>query len=198
MPKKSSRMGISFLNTRSSEPEVILIKNLSDGNILAFNSLYSKYCRRIYIFAYGYLKSKADTEELVQEVFTIIWEKRKSLNQDLSFKAFLFTIALNIIRKHFRENHYIGQYIKTMKSSDSDNNTNDDIEMNSLSDYIYDLVEKLPARRKEIFIKSRYQGLSIKEISSAMSISHKTVENQLSTALKFFKTELDREKSVKG
>lgn len=191
-------MEISYPNTRSSESEVILIKSLSDGNILAFNSLYSRYSRRIYIFAYGYLKSRADTEELVQEVFTIIWERRKTLDKDLSFKAFLFTIALNIIRKHFRENQYQGQYFKNVRSADSDDRTSDEIEKNSLADYIYDLVEKLPARRKEIFIRSRYQGFSIKEISSAMNISHKTVENQLSTALRFFKEELEKEKSVKG
>ena len=60
-----------------SERESQLVKSLSDGNLLAFNTLYKEYSGRLYRFAYGYLKSEAESEELVQEVFTIIWEKRE-------------------------------------------------------------------------------------------------------------------------
>jgi RNA polymerase sigma-70 factor (ECF subfamily) len=51
----------------------------------------------------------------------------------------------------------------------------------------------LPERRKEIFIKSRFEGLSIKEIAEKLKISHKTVENQLTDALKFIRTNLNRD-----
>jgi len=61
---------------------------------LAFNTLYKEYSGRLYRFAFGYLKSEEEAEELVQEVFTIIWEKRADLKEELSFKSFLFTIFL--------------------------------------------------------------------------------------------------------
>ncbi len=71
--------------------------------------------------------------------------------------------------------------------------TSQKITYNSLHQYITELVNKLPERRKEIFIKSRFNGLTIKEIAEDMKISHKTVENQLTDALKFIRTNLNRE-----
>jgi RNA polymerase sigma-70 factor (ECF subfamily) len=71
--------------------------------------------------------------------------------------------------------------------------TSQKITYDSLYQYITELVNQLPARRKEIFIKSRFEGLSIKEIAEELKISHKTVENQLTDALKFIRTNLNRE-----
>ena len=173
--------------------ESLLVRNLSKGNLLAFNTLYKEYSGRLYRFAFGYLKSEAETEELVQEVFTIIWEKRAELKVELSFKSFLFTIAFNIIRKHFRTKAYLSEYFKAGISDDQDLQTSHKITYDSLHQYITELVNQLPDRRKEIFIKSRFEGLSIKEISEGMKISHKTVENQLTDALKFIRTNLNRE-----
>ncbi|MFA5816495.1 MAG: sigma factor-like helix-turn-helix DNA-binding protein, partial [Bacteroidales bacterium] len=63
----------------------------------------------------------------------------------------------------------------------------------SLYQYITELVGQMPQRRKEVFTKSRLEGLSIKEIAEELKISHKTVENQLTEALKFIRTNLNRE-----
>ncbi|MDO9579856.1 MAG: sigma-70 family RNA polymerase sigma factor, partial [Bacteroidales bacterium] len=71
--------------------------------------------------------------------------------------------------------------------------TSQKITFDSLHQYITELVNQLPERRKEIFIKSRFEGLSIKEIAEELQISHKTVENQLTDALKFIRTNLNSE-----
>lgn len=173
--------------------ESLLVRNLSKGNLLAFNTLYKEYSGRLYRFALGYLKSEPEAEELVQEVFTIIWEKRADLKEELSFKSFLFTIAFNIIRKHFRTKAYLSEYFKTGISDDLDMQTSQKITYDSLYQYITELVNQLPQRRKEIFMKSRFEGHSIKEIADELKISHKTVENQLTDALKFIRTNLNRE-----
>src|ERR1035437_6576693 len=181
------------MQVRKIENEALLVRNLSKGNILAFNTLFKEYSGRWYRFSYGYLKSEAESEELVQEVFTIIWEKRADLKEELSFKSFLFTIAFNIIRKHFRTRSYFAEYFKSELNPDLDMQTSQKITYNSLHQYITELVNKLPERRKEIFIKSRFQGLTIKEIAEDIKISHKTVENQLTDALKFIRTNLNKE-----
>jgi RNA polymerase sigma-70 factor (ECF subfamily) len=142
------------------------------------------------------LKSKAEAEELVQDVFTIIWVKRADLKKELSFKAFLFTISFNIIKKHFRTKAYLSEYFKSMGKDDLDMQTSQKINYDSLYKYITELVDQLPQRRKEIFIKSRFEGLSIKEIAEELKISHKTVENQLTDALKFIRTNLNRENLI--
>jgi RNA polymerase sigma-70 factor (family 1) len=175
------------------QTEPLLVKSLSKGNLLAFNTLFKEYSSRLYRFAYSYLKSEAEAEELVQEVFTIIWEKRAELKEELSFKSFLFTIAFNIIRKHFRTKAYLSDYLKSETSDDLDMQTSDKITYDSLYKYLNELIDQLPTRRKEIFIKSRLNGQSIREIAEEMNISHKTVENQLSDALKFIRTNLNKE-----
>jgi len=177
----------------SIENEPQLVKSLSKGNLLAFNTLFKEYSGRLYRFAYGYLKSEAESEELVQEVFTKIWEKRSELKKELSFKSYLFTIAFNIIRKHFRTRKYISEYFKFRIWDDLDMETSQKITYDSLYQYITELVNQLPERRKEVFIKSRFEGLSIKEIAEELKISHKTVENQLTDALKFIRANFKRE-----
>lgn len=181
------------MKSHSFEDESGLVKRLSKGNLLAFNTLFEEYSGRIFRFAKGYLKSEAVSEEVVQEVFTIIWEKRESLNPDLSFKSYIFTISFNIIRKHFRKNKIISKYLKEEVEYDIDNKTLHTIDYNSLYEYVTDIVEQLPLRRREIFVKSRFEGLSIKEISEELEISHKTVENQLSDALKYIRTKIRKE-----
>lgn len=173
--------------------EHLLVRSVSKGNILAFNTLYKEYSGRLYRFAVGYLKSEDEAEELVQEVFTIIWEKRKDLKEELSFRSFLFTIAFNIIRKHFRTRVYLSEYLRSGSGNELDMHTSNDITYDSLHQYILNLANQLPDRRREIFIKSRFEGLSIKEIAEQLKISHKTVENQLTDALKFIRTNINKE-----
>lgn len=175
------------------ENDALLVKSLSKGNILAFNTLFKKYSGHLYRFAYRYLHSKTESEELVQEVFTIIWEKRSELKKELSFKSYIFTIAFNIIRKYFRTRKYISKYFSTEIYNDVDIRTSQKINYDSLHDYFIELVNQLPVKRREIFIKSRFEGLTIKEISEELGISHKTVENQLTNALKFIRTNFNRD-----
>jgi len=181
------------MQSQISKDESQLVRNLSKGNHLAFNTLFKIYSGRLYRFAFGYLKSEAEAEELVQEVFTIIWEKRADLKAELSFKSYLFTIAFNIIKKYFRSKSYLSKYFKNEIITDLDIQTSEKITHDSTYQYINELVNQLPTRRKEIFIKSRFQGLSIKEIAEELHISHKTVENQLTDAIRYIRKNLIRE-----
>jgi RNA polymerase sigma-70 factor (ECF subfamily) len=166
-------------------------KSLS--NILAFNTLFKEYSGRLYRFAFGYLKTEAESEELVQEVFTRIWEKRNDLKEELSFKSYLFTISFNIIRKHFRTKAYFSEYLQSKVYEEHDIRTSQEINYDSLFQYVKKLADKLPERRKEIFTMSRFDGQNINEIAEQLRISHKTVENQLTEALKYIRKNLKRE-----
>lgn len=170
-----------------------LVKSLSRGNILAFNTIFREYSKHLYYFALGYLKSEAEAEELVQEVFTRIWEKRADLKEECSLKSYMFTIAFNLIKKHFRTRVYMSGYLNTQVKKDFDMQTLDNITHDSLLQFINQLIQKLPTRRREIFIRSRFEGSNIKEIAKEMKISHKTVENQLTDAIKFLRSNITRE-----
>ncbi len=165
-----------------------LVKNLQKGSIDAFEDLYKVYSLRLYHFGMKYLKSEIEAEGLVQDVFAKVWEKRASLKAELSFKSYIFTISFNLIRKSFIKKSKLREYLSSKQGrSDMDLGTVNQVEYQSLMDYLNTLVNQLPERRREVFIKSRIEDLPVKEIADQMGISAKTVENQLTAATKFIK-----------
>ncbi|MDX9881781.1 MAG: RNA polymerase sigma-70 factor [Prolixibacteraceae bacterium] len=172
------------------------VKNLREGDVKAFDDLFKKYSPRLYNFSVKYLKSDEEAEEVVQEVFLYIWEKRDGLKPDSSFNAYLFTIAHNIIKKHFikksRENTFkdalIYEFLK------QENNLDQLIDYKFLLEKVESIIDVLPVRRKEIFIRRKYDGLPVRQIADELSISPNTVENQLATAQKQILSELKKEK----
>ncbi len=177
--------------------EYELVKKLRKGNVPAFNQLFYTYSSRLYYFAYGYLKSKEDAEELVQEIFSKIWEKRQQLDEKLNFKSYLFTIAFNAIKKHFRSQAYLNRYFDHAAANATESAVYEDVDFASLKALVDKLVDKMPEKRKAVFLKSRYEGKNAQEISSEMSISKSTVENHLNQALKYLRQHLD-EKYIAG
>jgi RNA polymerase sigma-70 factor (ECF subfamily) len=171
-----------------------LVINLKRNDIQAFNELFGYYGPRLYHFSYRYIRSESECEELVQEVFTRVWEKRSELKEDLSFRSYIFTIAFNIIRKYFRSRILAKSYYESGMVDDFQLETSQKINFNSLKGRLDGLVSMLPLRRREIFMKSRMEGLSIREIADEMQISKKTVENQLTEALKFIRNHLTGER----
>ena len=164
-----------------------LVKALSQGEITAFNKLFQLYGDRLFRFGSGYLKSEADAEELVQGVFMKVWEKRFDLKEELSFKSYIFTIAFNIIRKHFVNKVMTEKYFEQQIIEDIDFSTDQYIDYQSTKKKLDLIIEQLPPKRKEVFIKSRFEGFTVKEIAEELGTSPKTVENQLGEALKFIR-----------
>jgi RNA polymerase sigma-70 factor (ECF subfamily) len=171
-----------------------LISDLRSGNILVFNQIFEIYSARLFLFAKGYLKSVEDSEELVQEVFTTIWEKRDQLKNGFSFKSYIFTIAFNIIKKHFRQKARFKKFANEELLEDLTSETSQQIDYNSLKSYILSLAEALPEKRRNVFIKSRFEGFSNKEIADKFGLTKKTVENHLNLALKEIKNKMVEKK----
>lgn len=174
----------------------ITVKNLKLGDVKAFDNLFNKYSPRLYNFSLKYLKSAEEAEEVVQEVFLYIWDKRDGLKPDSSFNAYVFTIAYNIIKKYFikksRENAFKDDLIYASLSEE--NNLDKVIDYKFLLEKVELIIDSLPDRRKDIFLKRKYDGLPVKQIADELGISPNTVENQLSTAQKQILKELQKEK----
>ena len=171
------------------------VKSLKKGDLFAFDQLFLKYRKKLYYFAKGYLGSKEDAEGLVQEVFLMVWNKRKELKEHLSFNAFLYTVTYNAIRKYFRkkarEKKYLDKFLEDYEGNC--NKTVTDIEYHNLEELANKTIEKLPQKRKLIFQLSRHEGLTNMEISKRLDISKKTVENQIHLALKLLKEQFRKE-----
>ncbi|NEW83369.1 MAG: RNA polymerase sigma-70 factor [Mariniphaga sp.] len=168
---------------------------LKVGDAKAFDRLFGVYSKRLYYFALGYLKSKEEAEEVVQDVFCKIWMNRESLNPQLCFKAYIFKIAYRRINELFRkvaqEQAYRHEIIST--SFDIDNNLDERTDYDSLLKLVEKIVNNLPPRQKEIFTKRKRDILSVKEIAELLGIAPKTVENHLNEALKAIKGGLMKE-----
>jgi len=172
-----------------------LTKRLQKGDVEAFDKLFSSYGKRLYHFAYGYLKSKEEAEGVVQEVFLRIWRNRNQLKPELSFKAYLFKIAYHNILELFeqinRRQAYQHQILDETVSFTED--TNERLNYQLLLEKVENLIGKLPSRQREILIKRKKEGIPVKEIATQLGISSKTVENHLTEALKNIKKGLGEE-----
>lgn len=167
------------------------VEELKKGSVIAFKFLFDKYGNRLYAFALGYLKSHEEAEGVVQDVFAKIWEKRADLKPECSFKSYIFTIAFNLIKKAFEKRKKGRNYINSKEESETiDISTSNQISYNFLMDQVLKLVEKMPERRREVFVKSRFEGLSGKDIAREMFISPKTVENQITSALNYLRSNM--------
>ena len=171
-----------------------LIRELKKDNIEAFNQLFYVYSSKLYHFGYGYLKSKEDTEEMVQEIFSVIWNNRLNIKEKYLFRSYLFSIAFNYIKKYFRSKALIKKYADhhSFPQMETDE-TSEEVEYASLKSKVDGLVDQMPEKRKAVFIKSRFEGKNAKEISVEMNISQSTVENHLNQALKFLRQQLNNE-----
>jgi RNA polymerase sigma-70 factor (family 1) len=174
------------INVNSSDQELVV--SLHDGNVEAFDLIFKKYSTRLYSFAFKYLKSKSDTEELVQNVFVKIWENRSTLKQESSLKAYLFTISYHDICKCFRSRMYAEKLKSQIINSNRISfNPNDQFDYQSVLEQIDKIIDKMPARQKEVFVKSRKDGKSSREIAAELNLAPGTVDNHISEALKFIR-----------
>ncbi|WP_293717012.1 RNA polymerase sigma-70 factor [uncultured Parabacteroides sp.] len=168
------------------ENELILL--LKQSSKEAFTTLYKKYWKQVYNFSRLYLTSQEVAEEVVQEVFIKVWESRDFVREEDNFKGLLFIITRNLIfnmhRKNVNEDFYKITVLSAMESS---YDIEEEIEAKNLSEYIDMLIAELPPRRREIFNLSRKENKGYKEIAILLNISEKTVENQISEALKYLR-----------
>ncbi len=174
------------LNEHTSDHD--LVESLQNGDLEAFDLIFRKYGDRLYGFTFKYLKSKEDTEELVQDVFLKIWENRKNLKKESSLRAYLFTISYHNLCRFFRRKVNQEKLAKEITASASESFTLDErIDYQSVLEQVDQLIEKLPPRQREIFIKSRKEGKSTKEIAAELNLIPGTVDNHISEALKFLR-----------
>jgi RNA polymerase sigma-70 factor, ECF subfamily len=171
---------------------------LVKGNSPAFENLFNRYAKRLYFFAFGYLKSKSDAEEVVQEVFLKIWQNRTTLNPELSFNAYLFKIAYHLITEKFRKISLEQKYLRdiTQEAIPINDELNERSNYQSLLELVEKFIDKLPGRQKEVLLLRRMNGLSVREISEKLEISPKTVEHHLTEALKSIRLCLDKDSTA--
>ncbi len=170
-----------------------VVKLLKEGSVEAFDSVYHACHSRLYNFALRITGGNAHrAEELTQGVFIRLWEVRHRIDEERNLSAFLCTIAKNRFLNECQHSliRYIHEEWMRDNFAPTDLSTELEVERSELERLIDELTEKLPPARRKIFVMSRRQGKTGKEISTLLDISESTVETQLGKALKFIRTEL--------
>ena len=168
-----------------------LLARLKNADEEAFTQIFEMYVKKVYQFVLSYNKEKTEAEDITQNVFIKIWEKKLSINIDKSFEGFIFTIAYRLVIDYFRKNsvHFHRTTIIGLaeESIASQVNSDDLLKRHNLESLYEKALQSLTAKRKEIFLLSRHNGLSNKQIAEQLGISIKTVENQMTAALSSLK-----------
>ena len=187
--------GKILMNTSNLELRENTLTKLRDGDLASFEEVFNIFQPKLYAFVFRYLKSREDSEEIVQEVFIQIWETKSNLNEKLSFKSYLFTITKNKIIDYFRRKkidtlskNYIQNFTELVHDD-----THRDIIYKDFDTTLAKAIEQLPAKRKVIFILSKKFGMSRSEIAKFYNISENTVKNQLQEAINFLKETLKKD-----
>ena len=179
----------------SADDDKILVERLQKGDVEAFDLIYEKYSGKLFAFGLKYLKSREESEELVQSIFLKLWENHKTLEKESSFKSYLFTIAYNNICNLFRKRCYRQKFIDDAIAENplSSFDIVDSIDYRSIFEQVQNLINKLPERQKTIFMKSREEGKSSKEIAEELGLSPGTIDNYISESLKLIRSGLRNE-----
>lgn len=184
-----------------AKTNIELLLLLKEGNMMAFDAIYEKYCRRLFGFVIRYVKQEAEAEEIVQDVFIKIWENREKINAYSSFDSYIFTIsynsAISLIRKKIHEKKYL-EYLKHIQNEDTVSVLTDEIHFKELNRKIQSLLSELTPRQKEIFLLSREEGLTHEEIAKKLGISTNTVKNHMVAVLSFLRSNLDNGLIING
>ena len=171
-----------------------ILQELKKGNHSAFEEIFERYSKPLFQFSLSYLKSEEAAEDIVQEVFIKIWNNRKELKTDTSFQSYLFTIALNAVRKYFNQLSRLNElkhnilFDSSGRTPDFDDRSDFQVMLNRLEK----LINQMPEKRREVFIKKKIEEKSLKEISEELNITTKTVEYHITEAMKFLKMEFEK------
>jgi RNA polymerase sigma-70 factor (ECF subfamily) len=155
--------------------------------------VYHRYAGKLFAFALKYLKSREEAEELVQSVFLKVWENQATLKKETSFKSYLFTIAYNEICNLFRKRKYLQNFIESAISEKPETSTEmeSQIEFRFVLEQVDQIIVQLPEKQRVVFLKSRQEGKSSKEIADELGLSKGTVDNYISESLKFIRASLN-------
>jgi RNA polymerase sigma-70 factor (ECF subfamily) len=173
------------------QDELLLISRLQKGEEQAFRQLFDIYYRRLVAFANKLLSDIDLSRSVVQDVIVMLYEKRNEINIHTSLKSLLFQTVrnrcLNIIK---RDKMKIEHHKQILENNPDFEQPFENLEYSELENSISKAIENLPEQCKKIFTMSRYEGISNQNIADELNLSKRTVETQISKALKRIREEL--------
>lgn len=170
--------------------EQIIIERFREGDTLACEKIFHEYYKSLVIYAGTMLKNRDDAEDVVQQVYVNIWEKRERLEIHTSLKAFLYRAVYHTTLNKLKQQSVREQYAGEIRSSAVLIQVDDRLQQKELQHKLDEAINELPEQCARIFKMSRYDQLKYQQIADALDLSVKTVENQMGKALKLLREKL--------
>ncbi|MBU2945807.1 RNA polymerase sigma factor [Zobellia uliginosa] len=169
----------------------ILIKGLKNGDEIAYVHLIEQYHNRLCNYANSLIKDDLIAEDIVQNVFVQIWEKRKKLKHELSLESYLYKSVHNKFIDEYRKGKAVMALEKKyMTALELAIDEKDEVQEQKILTILFDAIHQLPPKCKQIFLMSKKEGLTNIEISQCLNLSKKTVENQITKAFRILRNKM--------
>lgn len=165
--------------------EALLVAGLRSGCVRSFEQIFKRYWQPLYRSARTKLLSHEEAEEVIQAIFSTLWEKRESLlisNLTYYLNTALRNRILNIIRDRIPQEKYWNYYKQFIPVQE--NITDQAVALDELHDAVEEAVSHLPEKSREVFKLSRLEGRSNAEIANLLKVSEKAIEYHLTKSLK--------------
>ena len=168
--------------------DIELIDGIKQDNKTAFRLLFDRHYRAILATAVNLLKDISSAKDVTQEVFAQIWKKRATIHINSSVGNYLKRAVINRSLNLIKAQKLIAHEEQMTEIQSDEPSINDQLAAQDLEAALNKALDTLPERCRLIFVMRRLEGISLKEIAEKLEISPKTVENQITKALKVLKT----------
>lgn len=177
--------------------ESLIFEQVKQGNVKTFEALFHHYYGFLCQYAEKFTQDSDVAEEIVQDFFVGVWEKKEDLKIETSVKSYFFRSIKNRCLNYLQHQKIKTSYTQKILTETEFLNSDDDVFIEiDLAKKIEESINSLPEKRREIFKLSRQDGLKYTEIAKKLNISIKTVETHMSLAIKSLRDKLKRYNSL--
>jgi len=160
---------------------------VSNGSVEAFEALFKRYYAPLCRYAFRFTESYGTSEELVQELFYVLWRDRRNLAGVYALKSYLYEAVRNRALHYLEHLHVRKRYREAMKNRITETPVSysplEEEEAKELEIKIHEILLALPLRRRKIFCMHRFEGKKYREIAGALQLSPKTIEVEIHKAV---------------
>jgi RNA polymerase sigma-70 factor (family 1) len=168
-----------------------ILQQLSQGSETAFEKIYYFYSQRLYSKVLRLVKSDVIAEEILQDVFLVIWDNRSNIDPEKSFCSYLFCIATNKCYDYYRKIKKDKEFLRKLTQPSGNTDTIEQCIINKeFLAIINDAIELLPPKRKLIFRLCKIEYKSYADVSTQLGISLSTISDHIVKANHFIKNEI--------
>lgn len=178
----------------TSTNDNVLLKQLQEGNQIAFTTIYNKYHKALYAFSYYYLKNNEQAEDAVQSVFSKLWEYHSQIIITINLKNYLYKMVKNHVLNEIRNNTnaFTKNYEIAQSTENYEDNLLEKIEEKELRSLFYKAIDKLSDQKKSICLLKIKEGLSNREIAEKLNIAENSVKTYYNQSIKLLRAHLQK------